>query len=285
MNSLEQKDKGKVAIVTGASSGIGKATANVLVKAGYRVHVVARRLEAMRDLERVGATLHSLDLTHPEGVSQFVQDVIAREGRIDLLVNNAGYGSYGAVEDVPMAEARHQIDVNLFAPAQLIQEILPTMRAQRSGKIINVTSIGGKLWSPMGAWYHASKFALEGLSDCLRNEVRPFGIDVVLVEPGGVKTEWGGIAAENAMKTSGEGPYGLIARAFYKASTGTQVEKISANPEEIADLIGRIAATHKPRARYVAPLSGRIMLFVQWLVSDSMFDWLMARATGLPKRL
>lgn len=275
----------KVAIVTGASSGIGKSTVEELLKAGYRVHAAARRVEVMKPLENAGAVLHFLDLTKPESITAFVRSIVEKEGRVDVLVNNAGYGSYGAVEEVPMAEARHQIDVNLFAPAQLIQAVLPTMRAQRSGKIINVSSIGGKLWSPLGGWYHASKFALEGLSDVLRNEVRPFGIDVVVVEPGGVKTEWGGIAADNARKVSGDGPYGPIAHAFANAATSAQIEKISAEPTEIAALITRISATRKPRARYVAPVSGRLMLFLRWTLNDRLFDWIWTRAMGLPSRL
>lgn len=193
MNTFEKK----VAVVTGASSGIGRETVLSLINAGYQVHAGARRLDAMRDLESAGAYLHHLDLTRSESIDSFVTEVIKLSGRVDALINNAGYGAYGAVEDIPLSAAREQMEVNLFALAHLIKAVLPTMRKQRSGRIINVSSIGGKLWSPLGGWYHASKFAVEGLSDALRNELRPFGIDVIVIEPGGVKTEWTSIMLDN----------------------------------------------------------------------------------------
>jgi short-subunit dehydrogenase len=136
-----------------------------------------------------------------------VSQVVTKSGRVDVLVNNAGYGAYGAIEDVPMSIARDQMEVNLFALARMVQLVLPTMRRQRSGRIINIGSIAGKLWTPLGGWYHTSKFALEGFTDCLRNEVRPFGIKVSLIEPGSVKTEWSGIMLENLRKYSGSSPY------------------------------------------------------------------------------
>src|SRR5262249_21079377 len=190
----------KVAVVTGASSGIGRETVLSLIKAGYQVHAGARRLDAMRELENAGAYLHHVDLTNPENIDAFVAGVLRLGGRVDVLVNNAGYGAYGAVEDIPLSAAREQMEVNLFALAHLIKAVLPTMRKQRSGRIINVSSIGGKLWSPLGGWYHASKFAVEGLSDALRNELRPFGIDVIVIEPGGVKTEWTSIMLDNRLR-------------------------------------------------------------------------------------
>jgi NAD(P)-dependent dehydrogenase (short-subunit alcohol dehydrogenase family) len=153
------------------------------------------------------------------------------------------------------------------------------MRKERSGKIINVSSIGGKLWSPLGGWYHASKFAVEGLSDALRNELRPFGIDVVVIEPGGVKTEWGGIMFENMKKASGSGPYQRIVDAWTKASS---VEVGQAMPAQIAEVIVRAANSPKPKPRYVAPTSGRIFLLFRWLLSDRAFDWFMGKVFRLP---
>ena len=184
-----------------------------------------------------------------------------------------------------MAAAREQIEVNLFAVAQLIQSVLPVMRKQRSGKILNVSSTGGKSATPMGGWYHASKFALEGLSDSLRNEVRPFGIDVVVVEPGGVKTEWGGIMVENMMQTSGAGPYKLMAERIRDLTSGKQVESMSATPKEIGDLIARVAETDRPKARYVAPIHAKVLLFMHWLLSDRAFDWVIAKMFNLPETL
>jgi NAD(P)-dependent dehydrogenase (short-subunit alcohol dehydrogenase family) len=167
----------------------------------------------------------------------------------------------------------------------MIQAVLPVMRQQRSGKIVNVSSTGGKSAMPLGGWYHASKFALEGLSDSLRGEVRPFGIDVVVVEPGGVKTEWGGIMVENMMRTSGAGPYKAMVERFKEAVGGKEVESMSATPEEIGALIARIAETRKPKARYVAPCHAKLILFMNWLLCDKAADWLTGKMLKLPASL
>src|SRR5215471_4214742 len=278
MNTFDKK----VAIVTGASSGIGRETVLHLIRDGYQVHAGARRLEAMRGLQDAGAYLHHVDLTSAENIDAFIAEVVNFGGRVDVLVNNAGYGAYGAVEDVPMAAAREQMEVNLFALAHLIKAVLPTIRKQRSGRIINVSSIGGKLWSPLGGWYHASKFAVEGLSDALRNELRPFGIDVVVIEPGGVKTEWTSIMLDNMKKNSGSGPYRAIVDAWVKASS---TEVGAANPADIAKLISKAVASSRPKPRYVAPAHARIFLFLRWILSDRAFDWLWAKFFRLPARI
>lgn len=274
----------KVAIVTGASSGIGKETALRFLQEGYEVHAAARRIDAMRDLEEKGAHLHHLDLTQGESIDTFVTAVLSQSERIDVLVNNAGYGSYGAVEDVPLSEARAQMEVNLFGLAHLIQATLPTMRQQRSGKIINITSIGGKLWTPLGAWYHASKFAVEGFSDSLRNEVRPFGIDVVIVEPGGIKTEWSTIAVDNLKKTSGNGPYRALADRVTRMFTSQGIEA-GAAPHVIANVIWRAASARRPRSRYIAPFSARVILWLRWALSDRAFDWVWGRVFRIPSTI
>ena len=155
----------KVALVTGASSGIGKETARLLVQNGYTVYGAARRLEKMADLENEGVKLIAMDVTDEASMVSGVNEILQTENRIDLLVNNAGYGSFGALEDVPLSEAKYQFEVNIFGLARLTQLVLPTMRAQHSGRIINISSIGGSLGEPHGAWYHATKYALEGLSD------------------------------------------------------------------------------------------------------------------------
>lgn len=268
-----------IAVVTGASSGIGRETVFELLKGGYEVHAGARRLEAMSGLKNAGAHVYHLDLTSPESIEGFATAILRSNARLDVLVNNAGYGAYGAIEDIPMTDAREQMEVNLFGLVQLVKAVLPTMRKQRSGKIINVSSIGGKLWSPLGGWYHASKFAVEGLSDALRNELRPFGIDVVVIEPGGVKTEWGGIMLENMKKASGLGPYQPIVDAWMKASS---VQVGLATPAQIAKVIVKAAKSAQPKARYVAPASGRLFLFFRWLLSDSAFDWLWGKVFRLP---
>jgi NAD(P)-dependent dehydrogenase (short-subunit alcohol dehydrogenase family) len=157
-----------VALVTGASSGIGKATALRLAALGFTVYAAARRVERMSDMADHGIHVESLDVTDDGSMVKVVDKIVSEHGRIDILVNNAGYGSYGAVEDVPIAEARRQFDVNVFGLARLTQLVLPHMRAQRDGYIVNISSMGGKIWEPLGGWYHAAKFAVEGLSDCLR---------------------------------------------------------------------------------------------------------------------
>ena len=188
----------KIAFVTGASSGIGEATVRRLLAGGYKVFAGARRLERMASLGSIGAVLVPLDLTDDGSIVRAVEFIKSQAGRIDVLVNNAGYGSYGALEDVPLEEARRQFEVNVFGLARLCQLVLPMMRAQKSGKIVNVTSIGGKIWEPLGSWYHATKFAVEGLSDCLRAEVDRLGIDVIIIEPGAIRTEWAAIAMKRS---------------------------------------------------------------------------------------
>jgi NAD(P)-dependent dehydrogenase (short-subunit alcohol dehydrogenase family) len=283
MSKLVNTDRQRVAIVTGASSGIGKETALRLLAEGYSVHAGARRLGAMRDLTSKGVHIHPLDLTNAESIAAFVSAVRAREGeRVDVLVNNAGYGAYGAVEDVPLEDGRQQMEVNFFGLVQMIKAVLPAMREQRSGRIINVTSIGGKVWSLLGAWYHASKFAVEGFSDSLRNEVRPFGIDVVVVEPGGTKTEWGHIAVESMRAISGAGPYKPLVDGWLKLS---QLETGFAEASDIADVIVRAATVRRPRTRYVAPLSGQVAVALRWLLSDRAFDWLFSRMFRVPRSI
>jgi NAD(P)-dependent dehydrogenase (short-subunit alcohol dehydrogenase family) len=272
----------KVAVVTGASSGIGKATALKLTAQGYRVHAGARRVDRMADLGAAGASVHHLDLTVPESIEGFVGEILRDSGHIDVLVNNAGYGSYGAVEDVPIGDARAQMDVNLFGLARVIQLALPSMRSRRRGRIINVTSIGGKIWAPLGAWYHASKFAVEGFSDCLRNEVRPFGIDVVVIEPAGTKTEWSGVAIESAQRVSGSGAYAPILTAaapLYMSNAGMQTA------EGVADVIYRAAAARRPKARYTTSPPAKVIVTLRWILTDALFDGLINGIFRLPKRL
>ena len=260
----------KVALITGASAGIGKATAKLLLQYGYTVYGGARRMDKMEDIKLLGVKLLKMDVADDASMVSGVNAIIKAEGRIDVLVNNAGFGSYGAVEDVTMDDARYQIEVNLFGLARLTQLVLPHMRGQKFGKIVNVTSIGGKMATPLGGWYHASKFAVEGLSDSLRLEVKQFGVDVILIEPGGVKTEWGGIAGESMQKVSGNTAYKKIVQSAMKMFT--RAKKNAAEPSLIAELIKKTITVKKPKARYSAGyLSGVILFMKKWL-SDSMFD-------------
>ena len=210
--------------------------------------------------------------------------VVEQSGRIDVLVNNAGYGLYGSVEEVPLDAARDQIEVNVFGLAHMIQATLPIMRKQGSGRIINITSIGGKVWTLLGSWYHASKFAVEGFSDSLRNEVRPFGIDVVVIEPSAIKSEWGKIAAENVKKLSGNGPYREQAEATAHLFTEGGAN-LSASPRVIADAIWHAASTRHPKARYAAPFPAKIVIGLRWALSDRLFDRLWGKLPAYPQQL
>jgi NAD(P)-dependent dehydrogenase (short-subunit alcohol dehydrogenase family) len=276
-------NKHKVAIVTGASSGIGEITVSRLMEAGYKVYAGARRVERMRDLASAGAVVKALDVTVTQSIAEFVNAVIEAEGRIDVLVNNAGYGSYGAVEDIPLAEARRQFDVNLFGLSEMTKATLPTMRAQQSGTIIHIGSIGGKMWSLLGGWYQASKYALEGLADCTRNELRPFGINVVLIEPGGVKSEWRENVIEIIRNTSGSGPYKKIANAAIKFFEGA--ESLEIEPKLIAEVIVKASQSERPKARYVVPAHFKLVLLLKVLLTDRMFDRLWCKFMGVPKSL
>ncbi|HET6758393.1 MAG TPA: oxidoreductase, partial [Propionibacteriaceae bacterium] len=202
----------KTVLITGASSGIGEATALHLAELGYTVYAGARRLERMSDLVDRGIRTKTVDVTDDASMTALVEAIIAETGRIDVLVNNAGYGLYGALEDVPIEEARRQFDVNLFGLARLTQLVLPQMRQQHDGYIVNVSSMGGKIWEPLGSWYHASKFAVEGLSDSLRVEVAEFGIKVVIIQPGTIRSEWSGIAADQLEASSASTPYARQAK-------------------------------------------------------------------------
>ncbi|MCB2196412.1 MAG: oxidoreductase [Bacteroidetes bacterium] len=262
----------KVALITGASSGIGESAAILLQNAGFKVYGAARRVEKMKDLESKGISTIALDITKDVSVENCVNTILEKEGRIDVLVNNAGYGSYGAVEDVPMEEARRQFDVNIFGLARLTQLVLPKMREHQFGKIVNISSMGGKVYTPFGAWYHATKHALEGWSDSLRLEVKPFGIDVVVVEPGGIKTPWGIIAAENLKKTSGNGAY---AEQANKTAEGT-IKMYSSNqltkPEAIGKVILKAVTARKPKRRYVKGFGAKPALFIRKWFGDAVYE-------------
>lgn len=262
----------KVVLVTGASSGIGEAAVELLLKNGYTVYAAARRTERMKGLKKKGAKLLKMDVTSEEDLINGVNQIIEEQGRIDTLVNNAGYGSYGAIEDVPLEEAKRQFDVNIFGLARLTQLVLPHMRKKKFGRIVNISSMGGKIYTPFGGWYHATKHALEGFSDCLRLEVEPFGIDVVVIEPGGIKTDWGIIAADNLLKTSGKGAYRKSAK---KGAIGMKEmysgDKLS-DPEVIAKAIYQAVSTKKPKTRYAVGYMSAPSIFLRKILSDRMFD-------------
>ncbi len=262
----------KVVLITGASSGMGKSAANILNYQGYKVYAAARRVDQMKDLEENGILPISLDLTREDSMVEAINLILDKEGKIDILINNAGYGSYGSVEDVPLNEARRQFEVNLFGMARLTQLVLPTMRQQKHGRIVNISSMGGKIYTPMGAWYHATKHAVEGWSDCLRLELKPFGIDVVVVEPGGIKTPWGIIAADNLRKTSINGAYtkfaAQVADGMQKAYSGDRLTAV----DVLGKTIARAATEASPKTRYVKGYMAKASIAIRKWFGDRVFD-------------
>ncbi len=264
--------KRKTALVTGASSGIGKAIARQLLKDGLDVIAAARRVEQMSDLANDGATTIALDVSSEDSVRSAVDQITKLFGGVDVLVNNAGFGLYGAVEDIPIDRARYQLDVNLFGAAHLIQLLLPHMRQQGSGKIINISSMGGKIYTPLGAWYHASKHALEGFSDCLRLELKQFGIDVVVVEPGIIQTAFGEVVGGPMRKYSGDGPYAAMVESVANATAESYKDGGGSDPQLIADVVSKAIDSEKPKTRYVAGKFARLMLFVRKWFGDRAFD-------------
>jgi NAD(P)-dependent dehydrogenase (short-subunit alcohol dehydrogenase family) len=263
----------KVALVTGASAGIGKAIARRLLREGWTVYGGARRVAQMADIAGEGAKALSLDVTDEASMKAAVGTVLSAERRIDVLVNNAGYGSYGAIEDVPLAEARRQFEVNVFGAMRLAQLVLPVMRDARTGIIVNVTSIGGRIWLPIGGWYHATKHALEVLSDALRVEARPFGVRVVVVEPGAIESEWSGIAADHLEATSSGSAYASQAAPFAEFLRGYDG---AASPESIAAVVSKALRARSPRRRYAAPTHAKLFLLLRWLLPDAAWERLIS---------
>lgn len=262
----------KVALVTGASSGMGKAIAKKLVEDGFIVYAAARRVDRMTDLSRLGVIPVSMDVTKEIDLKSTVDRILQEAGSIDVLVNNAGFGLYGPVEEVSLEEARYQFDVNMFGVARLAQLVLPSMRANRSGTIVNVTSMGGKIYSVLGAWYHATKHALEGWSDCLRIEVAQFGINVVIVEPGVIETGFGDGAANNLVKRSAGGPYALLAQRVANSIANTYGKGTGSPATVIADVVSKAVKARKPKTRYAAGKYARMLLGMRRWLSDRAFD-------------
>ena len=262
-----------VALVTGASSGIGLAAAQALLERGFTVVGAARRQEPMAPLVPAGLQPLALDLAEPASIASAAERLAQdHPGGIDLLVNNAGYGVYGSVEETPLAVARRQFEVNLFGLADLTQRLLPAMRQRRSGRIINVSSMGGRIYAPLGAWYHASKHALEGWSDCLRLELADFGIHVVVVQPGIIRTNFAETMQEPLLERSGNGPYGQLTKILLEGFADIYDARRSSSPNLVGSTIAAAACAAKPRSRYVVGYLARPLLLVRNLLGDRIYD-------------
>ena len=262
----------KVILITGASSGIGKDTALSLIKEGHVVYGVARRLEMMKDIVQAGGHAIKMDILKERNIDNVVNQIIKEQSRVDILINNAGYGLWGAVETISIDEAKRQFDVNIFGLAYLTKKIIPIMRKQKSGKIINMSSMGGKVYTPFGAWYHATKYALEGWSDCLRIELKSFGIDVILIEPGVIKTEFQDVMMDSTVERSIGTPYEKKLKALEKATQEMYARGIGSPPSTITKLIIKAINSHNPKRRYVGGLFAKPMLFIKKWFGDKMYE-------------
>ena len=261
----------KVVLITGASAGMGREAAILLAKGGHRVYAGARRVDRMADLADHGVTPVELDVTNSDDNRRVVNQIVEATGRIDVLINNAGFGLYGPVEEIPLDDARYQFEVNLFGVAHLTQLVMPHMRAQGSGRIVNISSVGGKVYSPFGSWYHATKHALEGWSDCLRLEAAPFNIQVVLVQPGLIRTDFGDVAAEQLRKY-GDGAYKSRIAPLLKMRDDGRVQDRGTRAEVLAEVFVEAATTGKPRRRYVKGMLARPALFVRKWLGDGIYE-------------
>ena len=263
----------KVVLITGASSGMGKETAKDLIQQGHTVYCAARRTNKMQDLEERGGKLVALDIAKDEDIVACVNQVLQEQGHVDVLWNNAGFGLYGSVEETSIDEARYQFEVNLFGLARLTQLLVPHMRKRGSGTIINTSSIGGKIYAPLGAWYHASKHALEGYSDCLRLELEPLGINVVVLEPGAIKTEFPEVMSKQVMNHSGAGPYKEMAEKISALSLKESGEDGSGSPASlISRTLQNIIRSKRPKTRYAVGKFSTSTLFMRKFLSDRTFD-------------
>ncbi len=264
--------KTKIILITGACSGIGYDCAIALAAQGHKVYAAARRTELMEPLKEKGIVPMSLDVTKEDSMVAAVQSVIQAEGRIDVLVNNAGYGYLGAIENVPLEEARRQLEVNLFGLARLTQLVLPYMREQRSGRIINISSVAGKVVVPFGGWYNISKFAVEAFSDALRIETKSFGIKVSIIEPSGIKTAWGLIASDNLEKSSRDTAYekeGLNAAKKYRFG---YTSNILSPAKRVTSAIVRAANARRPRLRYHPGMGASTLICLHTILPARWWD-------------
>ena len=273
-------------LVTGCSSGIGRATAGLLARTGWPVYATARRAEALTDLKSLGCRTLALDVTDEDSMRAAVEVVEGEHGAVEVLVNNAGFSQSGAVEVVPIADARRQFETNVFGPLRLAQLALPAMRARGRGKIVVLGSMGGRLTFPGGGWYHATKYSLEALSDALRFEVAGFGVDVVLIEPGFIRSGFSEVAASSmetpARPTSaGDDPYreftaGLIASTRGVYDRGP-LARLAGTPDDVAAVVLEAITADRPKARYPVTASARLLLAARTLLPDRAWDAFLAR--------
>ena len=273
-------------LITGASSGIGAATAMRLAKKGYKVYATARRVEALAAAKRAGCEILSLDVASETSMCMAVADIEAREGSIGALVNNAGFSQPGALETLSIDAVRQQFETNVFGLLRLTQLVLPGMRRQGRGRIINISSMGGRLTFPGEGAYHASKYAVEALSDALRFEVSGFGINVVLIEPGFIRSGFSDAAINRIKMSDSNDAYAAfnqaVAATTRAAYSPSIIAKLGGEADAVAVVVERALEADKPKARYAVTPSAHILLAVRSLCSDRMWDWLMRKRFPQP---
>jgi NAD(P)-dependent dehydrogenase (short-subunit alcohol dehydrogenase family) len=268
----------KAVLITGCSTGIGRATALRLVRSGWTVYATARRVETLAELEQAGARVLALDVTDTASMQAAVAAVQDAEGAVGVLVNNAGYSQSGPIETVSMDAVRRQFETNVFGLVQLTQLVLPAMRAQRYGRIVNVGSMGGRLTFPGGGFYHATKYALEAISDALRFEVAGFGIEVTLLEPGLIVTEFGEAATASMAELdggAGEDPYGAFnatVGALTKGAYDGPMRRLGGPPERVAKVIERVISKRKAPTRVSITPSAKLLIGTRRLIGDRAWD-------------
>jgi NAD(P)-dependent dehydrogenase (short-subunit alcohol dehydrogenase family) len=278
----------KAVLITGCSSGIGHATAEHLSRKGWKVYASARRIDSIRDLAESGCELLEIDVTDESSMRAGVAAVEGAEGAIGILINNAGYSQSGAIEQIPLDDVRRQFETNVFGLVRMCQLALPGMRKQGWGKIVNVSSMGGKLTFPGGGFYHGTKHAVEAISDALRFEVAGFGIDVVVIEPGLIKTRFGEAAVETIdSATSNHGPYAEFNAGVAESTAGvynSPLAKLGGGPETVARKIERAISARRPRTRYKVTPSARLAMAQRKILTDRAWDRFMRTQFKTPGR-
>lgn len=260
----------KVIIVTGASTGIGKEITLLLAKKGHKVYALARRIELMEEFKKYGITPLKVDITEKKQIQQAIEFILNEQKHIDILINNAGYGYYDALEIGSIEQAKALFEVNLFGLMEITAAVLPSMRSQHFGKIINISSVVGKVSFPFMGWYSASKHAVEGLSDALRIELAPFGITVSIIEPGRVQSEFSQIAFEKSNIIT-DSPYKKYLQSFKKIVDTNPLPVDT--PLSIANTVLHIINSKKPKTRYIPNIDGKIAIFFKKIFGDEFIDW------------
>jgi len=273
-------------LISGCSTGIGAATASALVRAGHTVYATARQIETLADLEALGCHPLALDVTSEDSMIAAVGTVEAEHGQVGTLVNNAGFAEYGPIEESDLVRVRAMFETNVFGLARLTQLVLPAMRRSRSGRIVNIGSMGGRFTFPVGGFYHASKYAVEAISDALRVEVKPFGIDIILVEPGLIRTNFEnrlneGLEVSAAAQDSNTAYADLLSANEKSTTSGYANDFVATGPESVAALIVRAVESPRPRSRYVVTPAAKAMINLRRFGGDRVWDATVRKRFGL----